>query len=222
MNQPLHHVQEVVRCNRSVEASDSSVLTHIYDDEVSVAVWQRCLGLPVSLAAGRLAATSDWRPVRLEVEPASATQALREALPHHPHGESLIADLALLCDMFATLFDQPAVGLRLTRLDRAMCPRFHIDKVPCRLVTTYVGPGTEWLGERAVNRAFLGLGNRGLPDETSGLLRMGSGIRQLRAGDVALLKGEGWIGNEGHGAVHRSPGVPPDTGRVVLTLDIIA
>lgn len=43
--------------------------------------------------------------------------------------------------------------------------------------------------------------------------------RQLMAGDVALLKGEGWFGNEGCGVVHRSPGVTGGGGRLFLSLD---
>lgn len=44
-------------------------------------------------------------------------------------------------------------------------------------------------------------------------------IRQLQSGDVALLKGENWIGNEGAGIIHRSPQPPQGTRRLILTLD---
>jgi len=37
--------------------------------------------------------------------------------------------------------------------------------------------------------------------------------------DVALLKGELWEGNEKAGLVHRSPAVPADHRRLLLTLD---
>lgn len=50
-----------------------------------------------------------------------------------------------MVDMFCCLFELKRAGLRLTVLDRAMCPRFHVDRVPCRLVTTYLGAATEWL-----------------------------------------------------------------------------
>jgi hypothetical protein len=32
-----------------------------------------------------------------------------------------------------------------------------------------------------------------------------SDIQQLSQGDVASLKGEAWVGNEGKGLIHRSP-----------------
>ncbi len=48
------------------------------------------------------------------------------------------------------------VGLRLRVLDKAMCPRFHVDHVPVRLITTYAGVGSEWLAEGAMDRRQLG------------------------------------------------------------------
>jgi hypothetical protein len=44
-------------------------------------------------------------------------------------------------------------------------------------------------------------------------------IQTLRAGDVALLKGESWENNEGAGLVHRSPAVKLGQQRLLLTLD---
>ena len=46
-----------------------------------------------------------------------------------------------------------------------------------------------------------------------------SDIRQMAAADVALLKGEGWQGNQNAGLVHRSPTIPPGESRLLLTLD---
>jgi hypothetical protein len=45
-------------------------------------------------------------------------------------------------------------------------------------------------------------------------------IQTLQAGDVALLKGENWQGNEGAGLVHRSPS--GQQGRLLLSLDWLA
>ena len=54
-------------------------------------------------------------------------------------------DASELVEMFSILFDVDQVGLRLRILDKAMCPKFHVDRVHCRLVTTYTGLATEWL-----------------------------------------------------------------------------
>ena len=65
----------------------------------------------------------------------------------------------------------------------------------------------------------LGAGSAGLSDAESGLYPTKDAIQTLAAGDVALLKGESWEGNEGAGLVHRSPAVKSGQQRLLLTLD---
>ena len=110
------------------------------------------------------------------------------------------------------LFPRPLehVGLRLAVLNTAMCPKFHVDRVPCRLICTYAGAGTQWHAPEDVER--LGNGRVATRPEAAG--------KQLKLGDVALLKGEAWDGNEGRGLVHRSPAATKNTPRLVLTLDM--
>ena len=90
-----------------------------------------------------------------------------------------------------------------------MCPRFHVDNVPLRLLTTYAGPGSEWLREdQSPRRELL----TSLPPVDN--------IQHLSVGEVAVLKGEKWQGNEGAGLVHRSPS--GQQGRLLLSLDWLA
>ena len=94
-----------------------------------------------------------------------------------------------------------------------MCPRFHVDRVPCRLITTYSGAGTEWLSNKDINRDLLGkVDNQFINQECIN-------IEKLDTGDVALLKGESWIGNEGNGIIHRSPSIIDKKSRLLLTID---
>ena len=102
-----------------------------------------------------------------------------------------------------------------------MCPRFHTDYVKCRLVTTYVGPATQWLPHELVNRSKLGHGNQGQPDDKSGLFLENTDIEQLNVGHVALLKGESWAGNKGAGLVHRSPHAKNGYNRLYMTIDFL-
>lgn len=44
-------------------------------------------------------------------------------------------------------------------------------------------------------------------------------IQKIGSGEVALLKGEKWHGNEGFGLIHRSPHLDPGERRLILTLD---
>ncbi|MCR9390852.1 DUF1826 domain-containing protein [Vibrio alginolyticus] len=135
--------------------------------------------------------------------------------------DALSEDVALIVDMFCCLFEVKEAGLRLTRLDSPMCPKFHFDRVPCRLVITYTGRATEWLTNDTIDRTKLGAGSLGQPDHLSGLYDSESAIRRMQPGDVALLKGSGWEGNEATGLIHRSPHVADNERRLLLTLDFI-
>ncbi len=131
-------------------------------------------------------------------------------------------DVALLVSAFSELFGRDQVGMRLRTLDKAMCPRFHVDRVPVRLICSYGGLGTEWLPEFVVNRQKLGMGSCGLADAESGLISNPKAIRQMPAYAVGLMKGENWEGNEGHGLVHRSPRpTAAQPRRLIITLDFI-
>ena len=58
-------------------------------------------------------------------------------------------------------------------------------------------------------------------DSEPGLYRTEQNIQTLTAGDVAILKGELWHGNEDAGIVHRSPPVTTNQPRIVMTLDVV-
>ena len=57
------------------------------------------------------------------------------------------------------------------------------------------------------------------PDELSGLFQSETDIKNLKSGQVALLKGEGWLGNQNAGLVHRSPAIAAGNSRLFLSLD---
>jgi len=202
-------------------AQDASVLTEIYQEEVNIAVWQNKLSDEVMQNVNSIMATSANLRVLITARPNNAVKNLVESAPELSDKQALCEYIAMLVDMFCTLFELKGVGLRLTTLDQAMCPKFHVDKVPCRLVTTFAGTATEWLAGSTVNRAKLGAGSKGEPDETSGLIHSTQDIQQLAIGDVALLKGEGWYNNENGGAIHRSPAVKSNNKRLLLTFDFV-
>ncbi len=210
---------EPVGVKQLSESFLSSVLTDIYQEDKNIVVWRRILS--PELVLGLQQHLREHSSIRLSmvVSPDRAADMLNEAFFRVRCRQELVATLAQLVDMFCCLFEQERVGLRLTTLDQAMCPRFHVDKVPCRLVTTLTGSGTQWLPEDGLNRSRLGAGSAGLPDERSGLFESTEDIRQLTVGDVALLKGERWAGNENRGLVHRSPPVVSAEKRLLLTLD---
>ncbi|SBS34806.1 hypothetical protein MAQ5080_02980 [Marinomonas aquimarina] len=201
-------------------SEELSGLAGIYQDDVNLMVWQRDLESDTEQAVAALLQAGQNFSLNQIVTPENVTQSLELGLPATEGREALIRDIALLVDAYCCLFDLDTTGLRLTQVDRAMCPRFHVDQVPCRLITTYQGPATQWLEEQHLNRQKLGRGSNGQPDSSSGLIKADADIQQISVGDVALLKGERWEGNEGCGIVHRSPGVENGQYRLLLTLDM--
>ena len=86
---------------------------------------------------------------------------MNELLGYSKMSAILSNDIAELVDMFCLLFGLNQAGIRLTVLNSAMCPKFHVDRVPCRLITTYHGIATEWLPHGLANRTKLGHGSQG-------------------------------------------------------------
>ncbi|EGV31638.1 protein of unknown function DUF1826 [Thiorhodococcus drewsii AZ1] len=181
-------------------------LAEVYDPVVQVCAWPREMDPDVSQYLAGLESTA--RVQAIETLSAAGRPQLN-ALPAGPGRDALIDDLSRLSEVLCDLVECPAVGLRLARVDHAMCPGWHIDRVGMRLICTYQGPGTQWLEDQDVDRRDLRHA------------RMGdAAFIQAAPGEVVLLKGALWPGNEALGAVHRSPGIAPgaDT-RTLVTLD---
>jgi hypothetical protein len=184
-------------------------------EKVNLSVWQRQLPPHIAGFAQTLMALGEPLAESLTIEPDAnggvETLALATAYRDIAGHAGFVADAAWLVRAFSSLVEARRIGLRLRILDKAMCPRFHVDHVPLRLITTYAGAGSEWLPEHAISRHRLG-------DPTVAP----QGIERLLAGEVALFKGERWEGNEGAGIIHRSPQAAPGERRLILTLDWLA
>lgn len=216
----MNHTQTMPVINRGASASDcAEILADIYRDDVNISTWKRNLPLDLLKAADHILSSSYAFRFSSSLAPQDTFDSLYNALGANDAAQLISTDVAEIVDMFCCLFDLKQVGLRLTALESAMCPKFHVDRVPCRLVTTYSAIATEWLSHQDADRSKLGMGGQGKSDEESGIYRHRSDIHQLSCGDVALLKGESWLGNEGGGLIHRSPGLSNDKKRLLLTLD---
>ena len=202
---------------RAVFGSDLSVLSEIYQPDVNLSVWNREIDPELKGEAEALIASHPNFQKSLGMRADEAPAALQSFFPKQQY-DALRADMAWLIDAFSYLFDLRDVGLRMAVLDSAMCPKFHVDKVPCRLITTYTGATTEWLPHDRVNRRFLGPNVPTIVGSEPGICESDD-IEILETGAVALLKGESWEGNEGCGLVHRSPSIAGGPKRLLLTID---
>lgn len=217
--QPKAQETTTIKSRRLIADSDPAVFSAIYEDDCNIAVWQRQLPAQLTANVVEFLKSHTGLQAAISLAPEKAFESIHEALGNSELTKELSQDIAELVDMFSCLFELERVGLRLTVLDKAMCPKFHVDKVPCRMVTTYQGTATEWLPHNNIDRSKLGAGSEGKSDEESGLMKSSDDIQRLTSGDVALLKGERWEGNEGAGLVHRSPALAINEVRVLLTLD---
>ncbi|MEM9208964.1 MAG: DUF1826 domain-containing protein [Pseudomonadota bacterium] len=197
---------------------DPTVFADIFRDDVNIAIWQRDISASLREVVGRFLDQFPYLEKAFTVAPADASAAVISVTNGKAPLE-LADEVAELVDMFCYLFDLKRAGLRLAALNRAMCPRFHVDRIPCRLVTTYHGVATEWLPHHAIGRATPGPGSQRQPGFAPGLYADLTDTRHLSCGDVALLKGSLWDGNEHGGLVHRSPEVPAGESRLMLSLD---
>lgn len=198
---------------RQVHGESPKVLAEIFQDGVNLAVWQR--RLPPQLQDFAALVVSLGQPLAdqrvLEVsehEPPVLARLLPETADLHGY-EAFVADVTWLVSAYTCLLGARRVGLRLRVLQGAMCPRFHVDNVPVRLLSCYIGPGSEWLEEGVIERVGLHLAAAPVDN-----------IQQLETGHVAVLKGEKWLGNEGAGLIHRSPA--SQQSRLLLSLDWLA
>ncbi len=194
-----------------------TVLSDIYQEKINIAIWQRERPNSLKSSVKEFLELNPTFQKEMTLTPQDALSRINEFFDNKMTEVS--EDIAELVDMFCYLFELKEAGVRLKVLDKAMCPKFHVDKVPCRLVTTYQGTATEWLPHEVVDQTKLGWGCNGLPDSESGLYQSESNIQQLACGDVALIKGTLWDGNENAGLVHRSPELISNEKRLILTLD---
>jgi hypothetical protein len=183
---------------------------------INVVQLQRPLSPQLRDDAARLSQHVDFRMLATVTPDPRGKQELWPHLADFPH---LAGDIGVWVEVFADLMECSVVAVRLARVEHAMCPRLHVDLVSLRLVSTYVGPGTQFVCSSDVDRRFLGHAANGERDERSGVLRSSALISAASAGDIVLLKGERWPGNEGRGAVHRSPEASAGRPRLVVTMD---
>ena len=200
--------------SKAVIRQDPEALAEIYNDNTNIVVWQRQFSEQFENTVSEFVASRAAPYISSILSPSEAPALLRKKM-----GGALADDVAELVDMFCCLFELQQAGLRMTVLRDTMCPKFHVDHVPCRLVTTYTGIATEWLPHHLVNRDKLGINSEGKADQESGLYQHETDIQRLASGEVALLKGEGWLGNQNAGLVHRSPAIAAGNSRLLLTLD---
>lgn len=169
-------------------AGNASVLDAIRDPGISIAIWERA---PLPAVPGLLSPALEAVRFSIDMDDLGASLVRALDAAHYPAGTAratLEADITDLAAHFVRVMRADAVDIRLERVTGDACRKFHADYVTARLITTYVGRGTQWLDSDAARTCDCGE----MHD-----------IRELGPGDVAIFKGRHW--DEDGAAIHRSP-----------------
>ena len=184
---------------RLVTSNQLSDLAEIYSDDVELVNvarpnFERVESLSQRLILSRQAHQIQW------IQPLHAPNLAEGQLPRSIETSvrlMLVDQITEGCDVLGELLGCTKVGVRLATLRSPMCPSFHVDKIPCRLLITLSGGGTEWIPNSDVDWAvFTDPADQNIP------LRPGTTVRKLPAGRWSLLKGGAWSRTY-HGVVHR-------------------
>ncbi len=169
-------------------ARNPKALRAIRVEDVGIAIWER--SAPSGLSDLKLDGIVDVRfTVNIDELPAMLDSALDDAGHERSVARDILHnDILVLANHFTQIMQSEFVEIRLEHVTTNACKKFHTDYVTARLITTYVGQGTQWIDGDD-------LADCDCSDPHN--------IQQMQAGDVALFKGRLWSSQAP--AIHRSP-----------------
>lgn len=199
------------------KGTDRAVLSTIHEDGVNCAVWVRELPAGFDQVLTPWARGTGARFDRVVRDATEFDPSVLEALSAPEVRDWLLTDITALAREFAQLTSSARFRLAFGPVASDQCRKFHCDFIRVRMITSYLGPGTEWMPDEAVRREVLDAPPECPEDANREIVRDPSLVRRARAGDVLLLKGERYPTRRP--VVHRSPPIEASGQvRVVLAL----
>ncbi|MEM6849541.1 MAG: DUF1826 domain-containing protein [Pseudomonadota bacterium] len=179
----------------------------IRNADCAAVLWQRAA--PEGVEAWLEALPAEELPkARLVLRAGDVRSAVDEVCtasgtPQCAERSALVEDVGALADAFAALLGTRQIRVRLDVVTANMCPKFHIEAVPARLICTYRGAGTQY-----------GLTRDGADPEP---------IATVPTGAAIVLRGTEWPHAPVPNLRHRSPPIA-GTGqtRLLLVIDPVA
>ena len=186
------------------------VFDPIKSPDIDLVIWHRTLPNHFQNWLECLPA-SNLPQIRILVAPSAVRSALdpmldASGLPISNMRDFLVDDISALVHAFSTITESELVDVRLEHIDHDSCWRFHTDVVDLRLITTYLGLGTEWVNPIHAENAIIDQKKYTGP------------LEKLKLDEVAIFKGK--KASKTNGIVHRSPPIK-DSGssRLLLCLN---
>jgi hypothetical protein len=194
-----------------VEGMYPSVLDRILDPESQLVLWHRPVMPTLSAWLDGLAPAClpDGRVLIRPDETAEALAAIFEmsGTPACAERSLLANDVVLLADAFRRITKSPLIDLRIERISGNACRKFHRDNVSLRLLTTYRGPGTQWVTPAWEQQAL------------SAQMKYSGPVKEMPRYSTALFRGCQDAPDEG--VVHRSPPIAGSgTTRLLLCINL--
>ncbi|MBI1383499.1 MAG: DUF1826 domain-containing protein [Rhizobiales bacterium] len=144
--------------SRILAAPSAGVLMRWHEPDVAMALWRRSLPSDVASRLDRLT-PHELPAFRVAGNPAHITAQFDEAirgsrLLDDTLARALEVDMAGLVLLFAVATGAEHMEVRCEAVLDDACRRFHVDVTRARLVTTYLGPGTQWVGSAEAPEAL--------------------------------------------------------------------
>ncbi len=182
--------------NLTLTTETKNGLVNITEPMFSLVIWER--KLPQSLQSWLSIQKPDALPSgRVLTERENIRKAIEIFFSKNKTEENknelnwLANDIELLAQKYADITNSNKIDIRLDVIQNDACWKFHLDRVNYRLVTTYVGEGTQYVTPEN--------GNEALEKQTD----YNGPIKTIKEQDVAIFKGS--RNETGTGIVHRSP-----------------
>lgn len=203
-------VQKINTFENAAIGHHEDILNDIHTKSKNIAVYQRDI----------TALSEKLKPLAKQHINCRASGTLKEILStvdkyfddHHLEYPGLFVDVSQLIALFEKVTKAATFRLLLATIDSNMCSRFHTDINNLRLLCTYVGPGTLWLPNQAVN--YNAVKARGSNEEMVTDQQL---IQKVNAGDVSILKGA--LYPDANPVLHKSPSIE-NSGQKRLLLRI--
>ncbi|MEM6266859.1 MAG: DUF1826 domain-containing protein [Pseudomonadota bacterium] len=182
------------------QSTSPDVLDDILYADTNLAIWERSPIPEVDALLEGAGADVRFSASLIQIDDRLRLELSHAGFPDHPAKYALIEDIADLAKRFGSILGLEQVELRLERVTTNSCRKFHADYVSARLITTYVGTGTNWLDTQDAQRVARG-------EEPAR-------IHSLNTGDVGMFKGK--LSTD-FPVIHRSPPID-GTGETRLLL----
>lgn len=209
-----HHAKRVEQTSSTRVGAEFSVLDQIRLAEVNLVSWSRRIPIEsehaLALWGSETCPSFDQVIDSSQYSLSTVFTRLDEAVR-----QWITMDVAMLLARFTRICGDQRFRVFFGAVNSDSCRRFHVDHFRLRMVTTYCGPGTEWVPNEAVNRHAVGVPSTCWEQANRETVRDSRAVRCAQAGDVLLMKGASSAGELG--AVHRSPPIK-GTGRTRVVL----